>query len=357
MKYKLERKNYDILYDEPFIYVDNESRGRSGHMSHGLAQFAPNTIIDFNSNCSAVRLDGHSGYGWIEYRISKDNGKTFSEIKELPYSKQAFYDGVFTTMVEKAVGCNDGRIVAICTRNSQFTEICSKPWLTPMAVISNDGGESWMEPEECSPYRGKVYDILYRDGVVYILQFCNSGEVDFVGTKPEHQYRIFASYNNGESFYELCVVPIDGMGRAYGSMLFDDEGRLHVYAYNINAEKEMDHVVSPDLGKTWETPDACHLNLGIRNPQTAIIDGVFILHGRGDDGKGFVLYSSEDGYTWDEGVYISTKKAPCHYSNNIVLKDEKGESSMLIQYSDTYRRGCVNIKHMWLKIANKKGRK
>jgi hypothetical protein len=101
----VERKNYNIVYTDPEIYVDNESRGRSGHMSHAMVEFAPNKIIDFNSNCSPVRCDGHSAFGWIEYRISVDGGKTFGAINELPYSKEAFLDGVFTVSVEKAVGC------------------------------------------------------------------------------------------------------------------------------------------------------------------------------------------------------------------------------------------------------------
>ena len=81
-----ERKNYTVELGDEILYVDNESRKRSGHMSHALAEFAPDTIIDFNSNCSAVRGWGHSAYGWIEYRISKDAGETYSDVKVLPYS-------------------------------------------------------------------------------------------------------------------------------------------------------------------------------------------------------------------------------------------------------------------------------
>lgn len=41
-------------------------------MSHAMAEFAQGRFIDFNSNCSAVRLGGHFPYGWVEYRISED---------------------------------------------------------------------------------------------------------------------------------------------------------------------------------------------------------------------------------------------------------------------------------------------
>ena len=57
---------------EPEIYVDNESRGRSGHVGHAMTEFAPGKIIAFNSNTSAKLHSGHSPFGWIEYRISEE---------------------------------------------------------------------------------------------------------------------------------------------------------------------------------------------------------------------------------------------------------------------------------------------
>lgn len=45
-----------ICLSEPEIYVDNEKRGRSGHMGHALVEFAPGKIMAFNANTSAKRL-------------------------------------------------------------------------------------------------------------------------------------------------------------------------------------------------------------------------------------------------------------------------------------------------------------
>ena len=70
----LKRENFTIQVSDPELYVDNQARGRSGHMSHAMAEFAPDTMIDFNSNCSPLRFDGHAAFGWIEYRVSKDAG-------------------------------------------------------------------------------------------------------------------------------------------------------------------------------------------------------------------------------------------------------------------------------------------
>ena len=346
---EIKRENYTVEVSEPVLYVDNKSRKRSGHMTHALAEFAPGKLIDFNSNCTAVKYNGHSTFGWVEYRISEDGGETYSEIKELPYSKEALYDGIYVISVEKAVACDDGRIVAICLRNN--ADALCQPWDTPMTVTSFDGGENWTEEKELCGYKGRVYDACYHDGIIYVLEFCNDGTGSFCGEKEEHVYRIFTSKNNGETFEELCVVPIPTMRRGYGAMLFDDKGDLHVYAYNADDQVNMDHVISHDAGKSWDDATVCYLKDGIRNPQVNQIDGVYVAHGRNGTVDGFVLYTSKDGQNWDEGSYLGREKGVCYYSNNIVLKDKNRNNRLLIQYSEMYgKAACVNVKHVWLKI-------
>lgn len=350
MSYReIVRDHYKVIFEEPQIYVNNQNRKRSGHMSHAMTVFAPDTFIDFNSNCSPTRLCGHSAYGWVEYRISRDAGKTYSQIYDFPYSKESFLNGDWTVSVEKAVTCDDGTIVALCLRNTMLAEVCCEPWLTPMCTRSTDGGMTWSEPYECIPYRGRIYDAVYRDGVIYALIFCNE---HFTGTAPEHVYRLYTSTDNGQSFQECSVIPYpDTLHRGYGSILFDTDGRLHAYAYNEAAEREMDHAVSEDNGRTWTVTKPCYVAKGIRNPQTALIDGVYILHGRGEKGADFVFYTSENGVDWDEGIYFIDKKgAACFYSNNLNLRDEKG-NFLLVQYSDTYELwGKVNVMHLKLRV-------
>lgn len=348
MEKEFKRKNYAIKLSEPTIYVDNEKRRRSGHMTHALAEWEPNKLIDFNSNCSARTHDGHSPFGWIEYRLSEDGGETFSEIYELPYSKKELYDGVNVISVEKAVACEDGTIIAVCLRND--TVKGCEPWDTPMYVCSKDGGKTWSDEKELTPYPGRVYDACNHNGVIYILQLCNDGAIDFCGQNEEHVYRLYTSHNNGESFEELCVVPLPWEQRGYGSMVFDEEGRLHIYVYHQYDERNMDHIISEDCGKTWGEPQICYMAKGIRNPQVALMDGIYILHARAEECSGFVLYTSEDGSVWDEGEFIGEPKGLCYYSNNIVLKDKEGKNRLLIQYSETYKGSCVNVMHRWLRI-------
>lgn len=345
MEHLLKTARGTLKISEPELYVDNASRRRSGHMSHAMVEYAPGKILDFNSNCSPVRMRGHAAYGWIEYRYSEDNGASWGEIHELPYAKQAFLDGLFTVSVEKAVVCKDGTIVAFGLRNDPLGEICCEPWGIPVAFRSLDQGKTWEEAKECSPWRGRVYDAVVHNDSIYFLEFCNA---NFTGTLPEHVYRVYRSDDHGVTFYEVGPVDIDGIGRGYGSMLFRPDGSLIVYAYNINDECHMDAAVSSDLGKTWKRYPACYVDKGIRNPQTAILDGVYILHGRAKGGVGFVFYTSSDGLNWDEGLLLEAEKRMCYYSNNLVLNAGNGKSKLLVQYSDTYADCRVNVMHLWI---------
>ena len=352
---ELKHKNYTVEIEQPEIYVDNESRNRSGHMSHAMAEFAPGKFIDFNSNCSAVRLGGHFPYGWVEYRISEDSGKTYSDVQTLQYSLDSFYDGVFTISVEKAVACDDGTIVAFCLRNDGLDPNLTfcEPWKTPTVITSDDGGLTWSEAVEYSPYPGRTYDAFYHKGVIYAIHFCNE---KFLGKTPDHKYRIYVSEDKGVTFEERSVVPFDTYDRGYCSMLLDKDEVIHAYAYNLNAEDYMDHAISKDFGKTWTVLEPCYVQKGIRNPQTALIDGVYILHGRAGKAEGFVIYSSEDATHWDEGcMLIHNKDAAAFYSNNLNLSDEAG-NFLLVQYSDLYKevkketQYAVNVMHMKVRV-------
>ena len=338
---EIKRDNYTIEISEPTVYVDNEKRGRSGHMTHAMAEFAPNSFIDFNSNCSAERFWGHSAFGFIEYRISKDGGKTYSDVTELPLSKKMLYDGIYTISVEKAVACDDGSIVAFCLRNNQLDPVCCEPWATPLVIRSEDEGKTWSEPFEMTSYAGRIYDSVYYDGDIYVLIFCNE---HFLGEKEEHKYRIYKSTDNGKSFKEHCVIPFDTTGRAYGTILFDDAGILHAFVYNSKNEAELDHATSADRGEKWEICKPCSVPEGVRNPQSAIINGVFVLHGRTANKKGLIFYTSEDGENWDEGYKLVKKNsfAGAFYSNNLLLSDEDGEF-LLVQYSENYIDSDVSV--------------
>ena len=147
-------------------------------------------------------------------------------------------------------------------------------------------------------------------------------------------------------------VSIDGIGRGYGSILYDSKGILHAYGYNVNDERHMDHAISRDRGETWELLEPCWLNHGIRNPQTAEINGVYVVHGREEHLNGFVFYFSEDGQNWTEALYAAEKFGSCYYSNNLNITVD-GREKLLIQYSEVTggENVCqVNVMHRYLEV-------
>ncbi len=344
----IKGKFCDIKLSEPILYIDNQARGRSGHMGHPMLNLGNGKIIDFNSNVSAVRCDGHSGFGWMEYRLSEDYGETFGEFTEVPYTKEVLLDGIYSAIIETAVVCDDGSIVAICNMFSQENSVCCDPYGIPTYIRSCDMGKTWEEAKQLSSFEGRVYNSRYHDGKIYVLEFCNK---EVIGETENDLYRIFCSHDNGKSFEELCVVPFEStFGRFYGTMHFDINGNLIVYAYNEKCETELDYAISSDCGKTWYKTGTCHLEKRIRNPQVAILDGQFILHGReGGCINAFMLYTSKDGIEWDEGHRIvDYHPAASFYSNNVVV-NKNGKNKLLVQYSQTYTESCrVNIYHMWL---------
>ncbi|MBQ3221259.1 MAG: exo-alpha-sialidase [Clostridia bacterium] len=344
---EIVEKKRKIKWNEPEIFVDNEKKGRSGHMGHALTEFAPGKIMAFHSNCSPVRSCGHSAFGWMEYRVSEDYGQTWGESVKFPFSWETFLDGVNTVSVEKVVTCNNGDIVAFCLMNGQEKEICCEPWDCPMTVISKDGGKTWEKPVLFSEYKGRIYDAVYHKGVIYALEFCNDATTHFCGNKPEHVYRLFQSTDEGKSFEEVCVVPFaDTIGRAYGNMIFTEKEELIIYAYNLHDEENMDYIASKDYGKTWGESKKSYVANKIRNPQVGILDGQYILHGRAGESEGgkgsFVIYTSANGIDWDEGtILVKDLRPACFYSENLTVTLPNGKQKMLVKYSENYHIGAV----------------
>ncbi len=337
----------------PRLFVDNQARFRSGHMTHAMAEYRPGKIIDFNSNCSPVRVGGHAAFGWVEYRFSDDWGETWSEPRDLPLSRKLFFDGVYTISIERAV-VTHGVITLFVLRNTQYAPICCQPWDTPQIIRSFDGGESWTEPYEMSPWKGRVYDAVTRDGVIYAMEFCND---NFVGKTEEHLYRLYRSCDDGASFREVGVIDLEHLGHAYGALQFLADGTLAAYSNCISDGRNLSVSVSGNLGATWRKLPEIRLAEGMRNVQIGRLGGGFVMHGRawhpGDStGAGFVVYTSRDGLEWDDGIMLEKRKLLCYYSNNMTMKLPDGRERMLVQYSDRYDEAAprVNVMHLFMEL-------
>ena len=342
------------LPNDGITFVDHSKKCRSGHLSHALAEYRKNHVIAFYSDCSGNRnrwAPGHNGFGWLEYMRSADGGVTWGEPKILDYSMQSFLNQPFTVSCEKAVSPKENVIVALCIRNENPNGW--EPYLTPVVLRSEDGGDTWSDAAELCPVRGRVYDAFVHDGVIYALMLAND---DFLTSKPEHRYQIYESRDEGRSFSLLSELPGDYPDHAYGSAVVRPDGAFVCYSYNSGDEFNMDYWVSHDRGKTWPERGKSFCAKRIRNPQVAKVKGGYILHGRsGCNGSklpmDFVLYTGEDGVHWDDGVFLcSHSSGTAYYSNNLVLDRDDGSQRVLIQASVPYDRGRCNIAHWFLDI-------
>lgn len=335
------------------IFVDNKSRRRSGHMSHAMVEYAPGRLIAFNSNCSAVRLDGHSAFGWIEYRYSDDGGKSWSDFHELPFSKELLFDGVYTISIEKAVYF-DGVLTCFAVRNTQSGAVCCEPWTAPPLVIQSfDLGKTWETPVEFSVYPGRIYDAGVKDGVIYAVEVCDK---DFISDIVLDRYRLFTSTDNGRSFQEKSIVDINSHKRGYAAMQFRSDNSMLVYADDLLNSYMVDAALSEDNGKTWKRLPQIRLKYGIRNIQVARLGSGFVMHGRAwlneSWGMGQVIYTSNDGVNWDDGILLNDKKTSCYYSNMITLKNADGKDYVILHYSDLYADDArVNVMQRILSVG------
>lgn len=336
------------------VFVDNESKGRSGHMGHALVDCGNGRILDFCSNCAGEeRFHGHSGYGWMEYRVSTDYGKTFGPPRVLEYTKRLYDEGKHTALCEKAIKAPNGRIYLFFQITDQSQPICCEPWSEPTLITSDDDGETFSEPVRACPDKGRIYDVAADDKFVYFLIAANP---HFIGSKPQHAYKVYRSDGTGP--FEPSVVSFGAQNHGYGALKFGPDGALHAYAYDIKDKGHLAHAISRDRAVTWEKPDLVAVKKGCRNPQMARVGDRWFLGGRchtcpeqPEDGASYVLYTSTDGVNWDDGALIDTKPPKTgtgYYSHMLPVLEPGKAPRVLLQYSRAYKSSCVNVCHRWI---------
>lgn len=351
------------------LFVDHSRTGRSGHLGHALVEYGDGKILAFYPNCSDDS-GGHSAVGWMEYRRSEDGGETWGDPNVLAYSKHLLDAGLaggasakhFSAFAEKAVLTNEGEIVLFFLVCDISTDKVWSHFQKPTYIISADGGRTWGEPAELGEKRGRVYDARYYDGEILALHFANDNTINFLGSKKEHVYELYASGDGGRTFEKRSELPFDTAGRSYGTMGMLDSGSIVVYIYNRNAEHALDYVASADGGRTWSEVKTAQFRKKIRNPQLVSLNGCHFMHGRsgsfGEEKGHMVLYSSRDGLAWDQGVYLRKRQAGLGaYSNSIVVGALNPHSSnrLLIQASHAYEKNKTNVLHWWLQTGDRQG--
>ncbi|MDF2809765.1 MAG: repeat-like domain [Microvirga sp.] len=347
----------------PDLFVDHQKMGRSGHIGHAMFQRPDGEIFAFYASCTSDDpgrhgTKGHSATGWMELKRSKDAGQTWSEAVSLKYSKQAFdAKSGFSIFTEKAIVTDTGAIVLFHLLSDISRDALWEPYLVPTSTRSVDGGETWNEPIEVGPDRGRVYDTAYANGTIYALKFKNDAEDDFCGTTDEHVYTLYASRDDGAAFTPLADLPFETRGRGYGTLCLLADGRMIAYVYNKHDEEYLDYTISADGGLTWSAPKSSFFAKRIRNPQMIAYGGGYFLHGRSGsygpvERKGnFVIYYSPNGIDWDEGTYLVMREhGQGAYSNSIVVRplDPNGRERLYIHASHAYAADSTNIVSWWV---------
>ena len=341
----------DNIPNDGILFADLQKEDRSSHLGHALVEYAPSKILAFYPTCSAEdkRYNGHSGYGWMEYKRSEDGGQTWSESIPEPNSKALFDQHCGrSAMCEKAVCTDSGRIILFYLQCDTYTDgHVWEPYFSPLYAISDDQGQTFSEVKGLSTFPGRVWDALYKDGVIYVLfQRGPWSKMTRCG-----EYELLVSEDNGETFTSRGIVPFaNTMTCFYGNMVFTPEGKLLVYCYDECDEHNLKYIISNDCGLTWETTRRTFFARRIRNPQLAYFGGKYIVHGRsGTWGQvektgHFVVYTSDDGINWDEGQYMHMRVAKAGaYSNNLVVHMPDGSERLMIQVSKAYEEYKTNV--------------
>ena len=220
-------------------------------------------------------------------------------------------------------------------------------------IQSFDLGKTWETPVEFSVYPGRIYDAGVKDGVIYAVEVCDK---DFISDIVLDRYRLFTSTDNGRSFQEKSIVDINSHKRGYAAMQFRSDNSMLVYADDLLNSYMVDAALSEDNGKTWKRLPQIRLKYGIRNIQVARLGSGFVMHGRAwlneSWGMGQVIYTSNDGVNWDDGILLNDKKTSCYYSNMITLKNADGKDYVILHYSDLYADDArVNVMQRILSVG------
>lgn len=345
-------KGVEFGVSEREIFVDHSRNGRSGHMGHALVDAGGGRILDFYSNCDGERCGGHSGFGWMEYRISDDYGRTFGPARVLEYSRRLYEEGKHTALCEKAVRDPDGRILLFFQVTDATKPICCEPWSEPTVAVSVDRGETFSDGVGTGADPGRIYDAVCDGRDVYFITQANDARKSFLGNASNHVYKV---WKGNVGAFKPTALPIDAMGKGYGALAFGKDGSLIAYVYDSNREECPEYTVSNDRGKTWSAPRRTYLANRIRNPQLRRIGDAWLLAGRnGDRGDGIVLYTSVDGIHWDRGEMLDRRPpdgGTGYYSNLLPVFEPGCEPRVLLQYSHVYSTNRVNIAHRWITLG------
>lgn len=321
--YDPETQLGDDVYGTIVCNFEKDSPGRNSHGGPVCMEYANGDLVAFHTNASGHNLDG-----WSEYAVSKDGGKTWDMYNKFQYSYQTYQDDPKTpAWVEEGLVTHKGTVVLFVT-HFKAGQGRTKSGITR----SYDHGKTWTD-----------YEPMDGDFVGYPAAVAVDGETNFVlmdiGGGP---HVLYVSTDDGMTWKKRSTLTLDD-DKWYGGMCMMADGRILAGAYDSKDEDHFHYCISSDKGHTWSEQRHAPVDKKIRDPEVACLAGTYYLHGRaGHSGKGahrFVLYQSDDGENWKDGILVSgLAKGPDGYNHNCIINKYKEDvpNELMVEYSILY---------------------
>ncbi len=316
----------DEIYGTIVADFENDHPGRNAHGGQIAMEYANGDLVVFYSNA-----DGHTIDGWSEYSISKDGGRTWDMYNKFKYSYDTYQNSSKQRVrVEEGLVTSKGAVVLFMAHfyldhartNSGF-------------MRSYDHGVTWSE-----------YQPVDGSFVGYSASVEVDGETNFVlfddADMRNGPHVLYVSTDDGRSWDKRSTLPLDNSAW-YGALCFMEDGRLLAGAYKTEDEYHFYYCISDDQGHTWSEQRRTYLDKKIRDPELAYLAGHYYLFGRsGHSGEGsrrFVMYQSEDGENWGEGIIVSSlAKGLDGYTHNTIINKYNDDipNELMVNYSIMY---------------------
>ncbi len=321
--------------------LEHDFPGRNSHGGPVCMEYPNGQIVAFNTNTS-----DHNNDGWSEYAVSKDGGKGWKMYNKFQYSFEAYKKNPKRPVfVEEGLVTQNGTVVLFLSHIGD--EGRSKSGI----MRSSNNGSTWTD-----------YESLDGDFAGYPCAVAVTGNTNYVmfdDTEPTTRgpHVLYVSTDDGKSWEKRSTLTLDN-DKWYGTMCVMEDGRLLAGAYTEKDEHHFYYCISTDQGQTWSEQERAYVDKMIRDPELAYLSGKYYLHGRsGQVGEGsnrFVLYQSDDGIKWQDGIIVSgDTKHPDGYSHNCIINQYNDDvpNELMIEYSILYNGAEYDEIMTWDKSA------
>ena len=312
----------DAIFGDVIVDFENDDPGRNSHGGPVCMQYADGRIVAFHSNASDHNLDG-----WSEYAVSDDGARSWQRYNKFPYSyDQYLRDPEHPVWVEEGLVTEQGTAVLFLTHF-----LLDNSRTGSGIMISRDHGSSWTEYAPIDgDFTGYPCAVAVDGPTNYVLFDSNAGH-----------HVLYVSTDDGQTWTRRSTLALD-RDKWYGAMCIMEDGRLLAGAYTHRDEYHFYYTISGDQGETWSPQGRAYVDQKIRDPELAYLGGKYYLHGRsGSVGEGrgrFVLYQSDDGINWSDGIIVSSDARHLDgYSHNCLVDRQTGApKELMVQYSIIY---------------------